>query len=328
MCSARPCPGSLAGCGGLPVWAAPRAHGGSHAATSALGTRSARGPGPAPQDGEAQRAPGDRAGSRAEFVLLTRDPSLVLAVPTLGHGPSFSRKCPLAWVRPSGQALGSGGRPLGVQMEDLRPGRGQGLPAEPGQGAPVHQPTPLFPSPPEGTARHPGIVRGHPPDGKKDISCDPRRGLRSPRQPQLPGGRAAASRVPAPASAWVTAWVVPVQTAAGVPWGPLQPSGGGRSPPVFSPLTLCVYSSEPEWDPEQGPRATERLGSCSGNGRRRKPMALSWASPCPNPGHRPPQKASSSYPCSNWLSGSLLGAWPDPRPRSGGPHLSPGVATA
>lgn len=236
MCSARPCPGSLAGRGGLPVWAAPRAHGGSHAATSALGTRSARGP------GEAQRAPGDRAGSRAEFVLLTRDPSLVLAVPTLGHGPSFSRKCPLAWVRPSGQALGSGGRPLGVQMEDLRPGRGQGLPAEPGQGAPVHQPTPLFPSPPEGTARHPGIVRGHPPDGKKDISCDPRRGLQPPRQPQLPGGRPAASRVPAPASAWVTAWVVPVQTAAGVPWGPPQPSGGGAAHPSSLP-SHCVFTA-------------------------------------------------------------------------------------
>lgn len=69
----------------------------------------------------------------------------------------------------------------------------------------------------------------------------------------------------APAPAWVTAWVVPVQTASGVPWGPLQPSGGGCRPPVFPPLTLCVYSSEPEvWgaagDTVQGPQATVQLG--------------------------------------------------------------------
>lgn len=49
-------------------------------------------------------------------------------------------------------------------------------------------------------------------------------------------------------------------------------------------------------------------------------MAVRGASLCPNPGHRPPHKASSSCLCSDRPSGSLLGARPDPRPRSSGPH--------
>lgn len=49
-------------------------------------------------------------------------------------------------------------------------------------------------------------------------------------------------------------------------------------------------------------------------------MAVCGASLCPNPGHRPPHKASSSCLCSDRPSGSLLGARPDPRPRSSGPH--------
>lgn len=242
------------------------------------------------------------------------NPSPVPADPTLSHGPASPASAP--W-----RGRGRVPRPSGVAVVPSACGwRDSGWVGQnQGRGAWATSQRPFSLPHSRGPPTTPASFGVTHQVGKKDVSCDSRRGL----QPAV--GWPAASCVPDPGVGLGHGAGGPSpDSGRGAPGPPAAVRGGPRPTRLLSAHSVCprlrARGLRCCGHTVQGPQATEQPGPCSRDGRRRRLVAVHGASLCPNPGHRPPHKASSSCLCSDRPSGSLLGARPDPRPRSSGPH--------